>query len=141
MSTFFTSPGWLRRLACLVYELLLLLAVLMLAALIFLLIFGDATEPPNRYFFQAYLWLLSAAYFVWNWTRGGQTLAMQTWRIRLVTGDGGSLTPAQALKRFLVASVFPGVSFVWALFDREGQYLHDRLSGTRLILLAKKTAR
>lgn len=136
-----TSPGWLRRLACLVYELLLLSAVLMLAALIFLLLFGDATEPPKRYFFQVYLWLLTGGYFVWNWMRGGQTLAMQTWRIKLVSVKGGLLTREQAVKRFLLACVFPGASFLWALFDREGQYLHDRLSGTRLILLAKKAAR
>jgi uncharacterized RDD family membrane protein YckC len=136
-----STPGWLRQLACLVYELLLLLALLMLAALMFLLVFGDATEAPKRHFFQVYLWLLSGVYFVWNWTHGGQTLAMQTWRIKLVSANGGLLTREQAVKRFLVASVLPGLSFVWALFDREGHSLHDRLCGGYLMLLAKKSAK
>lgn len=132
------SPGLLRRLASLFYDFVLLLAVLMFAALIFLSIFGDATATPKRYFFQIYLWLISAAYFVWNWTRGGQTLAMQTWRIKLAGWHGEALTPSLAMKRYILASLFLGVSFVWALFDREGCYLHDRLSGTRLTLLAKR---
>jgi len=133
-----TSPGLFRRLASLFYDLVLLLAVLMFAALIFLFVFGDATAAPKRYFFQIYLWLISAAYFVWNWTRGGQTLAMQTWRIKLAGRHGVALTPNLAMRRYILASLFFGVSFIWALFDREGCYLHDRLSGTRLILLEKR---
>lgn len=111
----------------------------MLAALIFLLIFGDATLAPKRYFFQFYLWLIGAAYFIRNWTRGGQTLAMQTWRIRLTTRLGGPLTASQAMKRYILASIFFGLTFIWAFFDREGLYLHDRLSGTRLRLIEKKS--
>lgn len=139
MSNSTASPGLLRRLASLFYELVLLLAVLMFAALIFLSILGDATTVPKRYFFQIYLWLIGAAYFVWNWTRGGQTLAMQTWRIRLTGRHGEALTPSLAMKRYVLASLFFGVSFIWALFDREGCYLHDRLSGTRLSLLEKRS--
>lgn len=135
------SPGWLRRIACLVYELFLLVAVLMFAALIFLFIFGDSTATPKRYFFQFYLWLVSAAYFVWNWTRAGQTLAMQTWGIKVTDQSGARLSANQAMKRYILASIFFGVTFIWAVFDRTGLYLHDRLSGTRLSLLAKKTAK
>lgn len=134
------SPGALRRLACLFYETVLLIAVLMFAALAFLLIFGDATAIPMRYFFQGYLWLVSGVYFVWNWTRGGQTLAMQTWRVRLSRRHGEPLSLAVAVRRFLLASLFFGIGFIWALLDREGLYLHDRLSGTRLNLLDKPAA-
>ncbi len=138
MSNSTASPGLLRRLASLFYDLVLLLAVLMFAALIFLSVFGDATAAPKRYFFQLYLWLTGAAYFVWNWTRGGQTLAMQTWRIKLSGWHGEALTPTLAMRRYILASLFFGVGFLWALFDREGLYLHDRLSGTRLTLLEKR---
>ncbi len=120
------------------YELLLLVAILMFAALIFLFLFGDATVPPKRYFFQFYLWLISAAYFVWNWTRGGQTLAMQTWRIKLSTHSGAPLTASLAMKRYILASIFFGATFIWAFFDREGLYLHDRLLGTKLSLVGGK---
>lgn len=128
------SPGFFRRLACLFYESVLLVAVLMFAALVFLLLFGDATEAPKRYFLQGYLWLVSGAYFVRHWTRSGQTLAMKTWRVRLVDADGALSSPRTAIKRFVLATLFFGVGFVWALFDRNGLYLHDRLSGTRLSL-------
>jgi uncharacterized RDD family membrane protein YckC len=136
-SDLYISPGWFRRLASLVYDLLLLLAILMFAALVFLFIFGDATATPKRYFFQFYLWLISAAYFVWNWSTSGQTLAMQTWRIRVIAQSGEPLAPTQAMKRFIFASVFFGLSFIWAFFDRERLYLHDRLSGTRLVVIEK----
>lgn len=127
--------------ACIIYEALLLLAVLMFAALIFLFLFGDATAAPKRYVFQFYLWLISAAYFVWSWTRGGQTLAMQTWRIRLTNRSGEILTASQAMKRYILASIFFGATFLWAFFDREGLYLHDRLLGSRLISVGKKPNR
>lgn len=121
------------------YELLLVLAILMFAALIFLFIFGDATAGPKRYIFQFYLWLVSAAYFVWSWSRGGQTLAMQTWRIKLTTASGEALSASQAMKRYVLASFLFGLTFIWALFDRDGQYLHDRLSGNKLSLIGKKS--
>jgi uncharacterized RDD family membrane protein YckC len=68
-----------------------------------------------------------AAYFLWCWLRGGQTLAMKAWHIRLV-----GVTPARAIMRFLLLALLP-VSIAWALFDRDRQFLHDRLAGTRLV--------
>ena len=72
-----------------------------------------------------------AAYFLWCWLRGGQTLAMKAWRIRLV-----GVTPRKALLRFLLGLVLvpTGIAVLWALLDRERQFLHDRLAGTRLVL-------
>jgi len=71
------------------------------------------------------------AYFIWCWLRGGQTLAMKAWRIRL---EG--VSPRNALLRFLLALLLvpTGISILWALFDRDRQFLHDRLAGTRLVL-------
>jgi uncharacterized RDD family membrane protein YckC len=88
----------------------------------------------------AHLFLILLLYFVWQWIRGGQTLAMKTWRIRLVANDGGPVTPNTALLRYTVAwiGILPlGLSFLWSLVDRDGLYLHDRLSGTRLITVPK----
>jgi uncharacterized RDD family membrane protein YckC len=70
-----------------------------------------------------------AAYFLWSWLRGGQTLAMKAWRIRLV-----DVTPARALMRFALAVLLVPtlISIVWSLFDRDRQFLHDRIAGTRL---------
>jgi uncharacterized RDD family membrane protein YckC len=114
---------------------LLLVAILLFATLLFVLLFGNATEPPRHYFLQIYLWLVAAVYFVWSWQHGGQTLAMQTWRIRVTNQAGKNLNKHQAIKRYILATLFFGLSFLWALLDREGLYLHDRLTGSRLILV------
>ncbi len=117
---------------------LLLLAVLFVAAFLFLLVFGSAVEPPRRYLFQIYLLIVAGAYFVWFWLHGGQTLAMKTWRLRLVTMNGQALSPRVAWIRFFLAAAglaFFGAGWCWALFDRDGCLLQDRLAGTRLVQL------
>ncbi len=117
------------------YDGLLLTAILLFATLLFVILFGNATEPPKRYFLQVYLWLVAGIYFVWSWVHGGQTLAMQTWRIRITDQAGNNMNKRQAMKRYVLATLFFGLSFLWALLDNEGLYLHDRLTGSRLILI------
>ncbi len=130
-----TPPGLLRRLASMVYESLLVLALLFVAAFIYLQ-FRNPQAPGGMIFFQLYLALVTGAYFLWFWTHGGQTLAMKTWRLRLVTVEGGRVPLARAVARLLLAvagiACF-GLGLAWALWDREGQFLHDRLAGTRLV--------
>ena len=76
------------------------------------------------------------AYFIWFWTHGGQTLAMQTWKLKLTTATGEGLNLKQGITRYLYAvvgiSLF-GFGIFWALFDRDHQFLHDRLAGTRIV--------
>jgi uncharacterized RDD family membrane protein YckC len=114
-----------------VYEAVLLFAVGFFAAWLFFFASGgqDATAGASRHLLQIFIALVFAGYFMWCWLRGGQTLAMKAWRIRLV-----GVTPRKALLRFIIACVAvpSGISIVWALFDRERQFLHDRLAGTRL---------
>lgn len=125
-----------RRLASAVYDLLLNAAIAMVATLPFILLAGDATEGWKRHALQ--LWDLAwiGAYYVWFWTHGGQTLPMQTWRIRLVRADdGGAVGTIRALHRYTLAVLgfaALGLGFAWALVDRDRQFLHDRLSGTAL---------
>jgi uncharacterized RDD family membrane protein YckC len=114
------------------YEALLLFALAFVATWVFQLAAGTPVIAGSRLrLLQAFLLAVFAAYFLWCWLRGGQTLAMKTWRIRLV-----GVTPAKAVLRFFCALVFvpTGVSLLWALFDRERAFLHDRLAGTRLVL-------
>lgn len=127
------APGLGRRIASMLYEALLLFAVAFLATWLFQFAAGTMQiEGWRRHALQAFLLAVFAAYFLWCWLRGGQTLAMKTWRIRLA-----GVTPRKAMLRFLYALIFvpTGISLLWALFDREGQFLHDRLSGCRLILV------
>ena len=127
------TPGLLRRLASMVYEAILLFAVAFFAAWVFFFASGgrDASAGGMRHLLQLFIGLFFAAYFLWSWLRGGQTLAMKAWRIRLV-----DVTPARALLRFVLALVLVPtlISLLWSLFDRDRQFLHDRLAGTRLIL-------
>ena len=74
--------------------------------------------------------------------RSVQTLAMKTWRIRLVNPDGAPLTFKQAVLRFFLALLgllLAGAGFWWAWFDRDRQFLHDRIVGTRLVRMPRKT--
>jgi uncharacterized RDD family membrane protein YckC len=118
------------------YEGLLLLALLFVATFVFLAVFGSAIQPPKRYLLQCWLLIVAGCYFVWFWTHGGQTLAMKTWRLRLVTEDGNVVAIRTAILRFFAAvpSVGLGVGVIWAMLDGEGRFLHDRLAHTRLIV-------
>jgi len=130
-------PGLPRRLASMIYEALLAFAVAFFAGALFLAASGgrDATAGALRHELQLVLGLALAAYFLTSWLRGGQTLAMKAWRLRLV-----DVTPRKALVRLVLAALLLPVSIVWALFDRDGQFLHDRLAGTRLIYVPPTTS-
>ncbi len=113
-----------------VYEAVLLFAVAFFAAWLFFFASGgqDATSGFLRYALQLFIAAAFAGYFLWCWLRGGQTLAMKAWHIRLV-----EVTPGKAVLRFILAFALLPVSIVWAMFDWEKQFLHDRLVGTRLV--------
>jgi uncharacterized RDD family membrane protein YckC len=124
------SAGLARRLAAMVYEAILLFAVAFFAGWVFFFASGgrDATAGWLRYALQLFILVMFAGYFLWSWLRGGQTLAMKAWGIRLV-----DVTPAKALLRFVLAVALLPVSIPWAFFDRDRQFLHDRLARTRLV--------
>ena len=118
------APLW-PRLAAAIYDLFPLIALWMLGAGLVLLAFRgrvDLAHPPFAYqaVLRATLLLLSALYFVLSWSRGGQTIGMRAWRLRVVDADGHALSWPRALLRFAVACVLLGVvglGFVWCLFD------------------------
>ena len=124
-----------RRLASAVYDVLLVVALMFVATFPFLAFFGDATHGVRRTLLQAWIVIVAGTYFVWFWTRGGQTLPMKTWHIRLTRLDGTPVNVARAAHRYVIAllgTAALGLGFLWALVDRDRQFLHDRLSGTRL---------
>jgi uncharacterized RDD family membrane protein YckC len=124
----------------LAYEVLVASAIALVAGLAFYGVADGRLSGVMRHLFQLYLFLVLGAYFVACWTRGGRTLPMQTWKIRVVRDDGAAIGIGRAMLRYALAwlSLVPlGAGFLWALFDREGQFLHDRLAGTRMIVDAE----
>jgi uncharacterized RDD family membrane protein YckC len=125
-----------RCAASLFYDALLLAAVLWCASLPVTFVqarFGLVLLRPA---YQFYLLATAGAYFIWHWTRSGQTLAMKTWRLRIVTRRGAALTVGRALLRYVAAVAglaLLGSGFLWALVDRQHAFLHDRLAGTRIV--------
>jgi uncharacterized RDD family membrane protein YckC len=129
------APGLARRFACAVYESLILAALVLIATFPFLALAGDSTGGLRRHLLQGWVVLVVGAYLVGFWTRSGQTLAMKTWHIRLESADGGPVSLAGAVRRYILAllgAAVLGIGFLWAFVDRDGQFLHDRLAGTRL---------
>jgi uncharacterized RDD family membrane protein YckC len=120
------------------YESLILVAVLFTTGFIFHLVFRDINSLFFRPAFQLYLLIVAGIYFIWFWTHGGQTLPMQTWKLRVVSADGGRVYLKQAFARYLFAVIgilFFGFGILWAFLDREGLFLHDRLAGTRIVMV------
>ena len=161
-------PSLLRRLASLGYEGLLVAAILVVGGFAFsgaaamlgaLGTAAGAATGLERALLQTFLVALLAAYFVRSWIRGGQTLAMKAWKLRLVRTDGSVVGAGQALMRFVFTGLVfgagaaaamwlwrhPGsvsgwlaalpaiVDLGWILCDRDRQFLHDRLTRTRVV--------
>lgn len=135
-----TAP-FLVRIAAMIYESLLVTAVVFVASFIFIPIVGEMHAAWQLLLFRTYIVGVLFAYFCVFWLRSGQTLSMKTWRIRLVNRNGGPITFNQAVLRFFLALfglLLAGAGFWWALFDRDRQFLHDRIVGTRLVRVPRK---
>ncbi|MEO7548544.1 MAG: RDD family protein [Ramlibacter sp.] len=156
-----TAPGLARRMACWLYEGMLLFAVVFVAGWLFSTLgqMRDAMDA-RRHLLQTFLFVVFGIYFTWFWSRG-QTLAMKTWNIRVTDPGGQPLGQSRALVRYLCswlwflpplagmapfqlaggesAVILMGWVAVWALLSRfhpQGQFWHDVLAGTRLVSAA-----
>ncbi|NBO89400.1 MAG: RDD family protein [Betaproteobacteria bacterium] len=151
------TPSLSRRMACWLYEGLLLFGVVFISGYLFSTLSQTRNALDNRHGLQAFIFLVFGIYFTWFWHKG-QTLAMKTWHIRVVDREGQPLTQARALWRYVLswvwfvpplAVLYPlhlpagessvlvlGWVLVWALlsrFQRDRQFWHDVWAGTRLV--------
>ncbi len=153
------APSRWRRFACMMYEGVLLFGVLFLAGYLF----DTLTQSKNglmlRHIRQITLFVVIGCYFILCWRKGGQTLPMKTWNIRLTDRNQSELKFGRMLLRYLllwplplattliIASIshltqLPALNifivfapfsiFIWTWFDPQGQFLHDRILGTEL---------
>ena len=162
-----TVPTIKRRLISIVYESLLALAVLFLPFLVFELVAQGAHTPLTEHMRQCLAFLVMGAYFIHQWSRDGQTLAMKTWRLKVVLPGHAHVPLRVAACRYVLSWMWllPGIlvsyaldlqhwqalsavgigMLAWsstALFTGNGQFLHDKLLGTQLVQLpapAKKS--
>jgi len=152
-------PGVARRLACLVYEGVLLFGVVMIAGYLYSSLTQQRHALQGKAGLQAFLFVVLAIYFTWFWSHGGQTVAMKAWHIRLVGADGAPVSQPRAFGRYVLAwlwflpalaavrlsglsgtgvifgTMFAGVlgwaTLAWLRRDR--QFWHDVVCGTRLV--------
>ncbi len=151
------APSLTRRMACWLYEGMLMFGVVFIAGYLFSTLTQTRNALDNRHLQQAFLFVVFGIYFTWFWAKG-QTLAMKTWDIRVVDAQGKALTQARALWRYVLSwlwllpplalgglyglpggeltVIVMGWVLVWALLSRfhtQRQFLHDALAGTRLV--------
>jgi len=136
------NTGLLRRIAAMMYDALLVAALLFLATLPFVAMRGgEPVEIGDNGLYRVVLVAVIYAFFVGFWTRSGRTLGMQSWRLQLETMDGNRPGFAAANIRFFAAlfSWTPaGLGFLWQIWDRDKLAWHDRISRTRLVYYPKK---
>lgn len=151
------APSLRRRMACWIYEGILLFGVVFLAGYLFSTLSQSRNAMDHRNALQAFLFVIFGIYFVWFWAHG-QTLAMKTWNIRVVDAQGRRISQWRALGRYAlswlwflpplaavapfhlpageISVVFFGWVVIWALLSRfhpQRQFWHDALAGTRLV--------
>jgi uncharacterized RDD family membrane protein YckC len=151
------APSLARRMACWLYEGMLLFGVVFIAGYLFSALSQTRHAMDHRPGLQAFLFLILGIYFTWFWSRG-QTLAMKTWHIRAVDASGQGLSQPKALLRYVLSWLWflpplvltmpfalpalevgvltLGWILIWALLSRfhpERQFWHDAWAGTRLI--------
>lgn len=130
------APSLIKLGACLLYELLTVIAIVFVSAGLFVWIVGDATYGVKRLLLQIFLWLIVGAYFVWCWQKSGRTLAMQAWKFKLIGDDSQLLSLKIAILRYMLATLslaLGGLGFMWAIVDSQRLFLHDRLLKSRIV--------
>ncbi len=137
-----TSAGFGRRFAALIYDSLLLAALLLVYTGIVVAARGRALTPADGgywwYLYRSGELAIIAAYYVINWMQSGQTLGMRAWHLRAVSASGKPLRMLPALWRCacgLLAWTPAALGVLWLYADPEHLALHDRLSGTRVVHL------
>jgi len=133
-----TPAGLLRRLAALLYDSLLLLAIWFIAMAILLPFTGGEAIPANNPLVSTYLLSISFFFYGWFWRHGGQTLGMRAWRLQLRNLRPGPVTWVQVLLRFMVAlpaGLLSGLGYLWMLVDKQKLTWHDRYSETCIVQL------
>ena len=140
------TAGLLRRLGAMLYDLLIVGALMFIVTALFLPFTGGEAITPDRSvaverIYQSALLLVVVLFFYVFWTWRGQTVGMVAWRLRVERSDGTLLTWRDALLRLggaCVSLAAVGMGYFWIWIDRDRRAWHDRWSGTRVVVVPKK---
>ena len=136
------NTSLLRRFAAILYDTLLVGALLFLATIPFIALRGgEPVEIGDNAVYRIVLAVVVYAFFVGFWVRAGRTLGMQSWGLQLQTEDDKKPTFATASLRFFAALLSwapAGLGFLWQLWDKDKLTWHDRISGTRIVHYPKE---
>lgn len=153
------TPGLWRRLACFIYEGVLLFGVVMIAGYLYSTLTQQRHALQGQFGLKTFLFLVLGLYFTWFWSHGGQTVAMKAWHVRLVDAQGQAVTASRAAMRYLLSWLWflPALAAAWlagfkgsgaifgllsagvlgyaalARLHPQRQFWHDAACGTRLI--------
>jgi uncharacterized RDD family membrane protein YckC len=134
-------PSLFKLGASLLYEFLALIALAFFSVSIFYVLLGDATAGYKRVLLQLFIWLLIGAYFVRSWMVRGQTLAMRSWKLKLVDEEAHNISLKKAALRYLLSSLnlaFFGLGFLYCFFDGQRRFLHDKLLNINIVDVSPK---
>lgn len=129
----------LRRLAALVYDVLIVIAILFVVSGIGVII--NDGEAVSGALYKSLLLISMFLFYGYFWTRSGQTIGMMAWRIRVQTQEGYSLSWMHSLIRFFMAGISLacfGLGYLWMLFSDQQLTWHDQVSGTCVVQLPPK---
>lgn len=159
-NTHLPTPSRLRRFVCMVYEGMLLFGLVFLAGFLFDIVTDSRHALKLRALRQAFLFIVISIYFLSAWLKSGQTLAMKTWHIRLLSATGTRPSAVRLLRRYVLMWVFPLITamiielaarssqipalsllivfapfsnFIYTWLDSNQQFMHDRMCHTRLV--------
>ena len=135
----YQSAGLFRRLAAILYDSLLIIAMWLITTLLLVAFINDGAALQGP-LFQFGLYFEACLFYSYFWRLRGQTLGMQVWKIKLVSPSLQTLSWKECIARLFFALVsvsMLGLGFIWMLFDPDRLTWHDRASGTRVVLLRK----
>jgi len=135
------KPSPFRLLAVMMYDSMLLVSVLLVAAAVAVALNGGEAIGANNPFFFVYLLGVAFIFYGWFWTHGGQTLGMRAWRIYLISGQNTGINWQQAFLRFMVGlfSWLPlGLGYWWLWLSPDKLSWHDIASGSYLVYSPKE---
>ena len=160
MTKIIQTPTLTKRLAAMGYDSILIFALLFIAGGIYIeisrrinniaadqvntgQIITEIAPAASGPLFTAYLTLVVGLFLSYFWCKTGQTLGMQSWRLKIQNTDGSLISPKQAFVRYFVSIfslLFFGAGYFWALIDKENKTWHDKLSNSETVLLPKASS-